>query len=191
MNEAEPIRLAQQGDENAWISLIRHHQTAVFRFAYLLVGDVDDAEDVTQDVFIHAFRALDRFDPERPLRPWLLQITKNLAANQRRSMRRYVALLRRWWQEPPQGTDSTAPNLSAENNAQQAAGLLWQAVRRLNQADQEVIYLRYFLELSVAETAAALNIAEGTVKSRLSRALERLRAIVKHEFPELGEEVVA
>jgi RNA polymerase sigma-70 factor (ECF subfamily) len=68
---------------------------------------------------------------------------------------------------------------------------LWQAVRRLNSVDQEVIYLRYFLELSVAETAETINIAPGTVKSRLSRALERLRRVVEREFPSLWKERVA
>jgi RNA polymerase sigma-70 factor (ECF subfamily) len=70
------------------------------------------------------------------------------------------------------------------------ADALWQAVRRLSMADQEVIYLRCFLELSVDETAQVLGIAPGTVKSRNSRALARLRAVVEREFPELREEAV-
>jgi RNA polymerase sigma-70 factor (ECF subfamily) len=68
------------------------------------------------------------------------------------------------------------------------ANTLWQAVRRLNGTDQEVVYLRCFLELSVEETAHALNVAPGTVKSRLSRALDRLRRVVQEDFPGLGEE---
>jgi RNA polymerase sigma-70 factor (ECF subfamily) len=64
-------------------------------------------------------------------------------------------------------------------------------VQRLNRADQEIIYLRYFLELSVAETAEAVGIAPGTVKSRLSRALDRLRQVVEREFPSLWKERVA
>jgi RNA polymerase sigma-70 factor (ECF subfamily) len=70
------------------------------------------------------------------------------------------------------------------------ATTLWQAVRRLSITDQEVVYLRCFLELSVEETAQALGIASGTVKSRLSRALDRLRGVVEREFPGLREEVV-
>ena len=184
MNEAEQVICARQGDQAAWLVLVRQHQTAVFRFAYLLVGDRDDAADVAQEAFIRAFRALDRFDPERPLRPWLLQIAKNLAANQRRSLRRQMAALSRWWQATPHSA------ASEQNSTQQeTAELLWQALRRLKTTDQEVIYLRYFLELSGAETAAALNIAEGTVKSRLARALVQLRGIVEREFPTLREEV--
>jgi RNA polymerase sigma-70 factor (ECF subfamily) len=72
VHEADRIRRARQGDEQAWTSLVREHQTAAFRLAYLLLGSAEDAEDVAQEVFIRAFRALDRFDLERPFRPWLL-----------------------------------------------------------------------------------------------------------------------
>ncbi len=65
---------------------------------------------------------------------------------------------------------------------------LWKAVQRLNVLDQQIVYLRYFLELPVAETAEILNVPEGTVKSRLSRALEKLRNIIRQDFPLLSEE---
>ena len=64
---------------------------------------------------------------------------------------------------------------------------LWKAVQQLNIPDQQIIYMRYFLDLPVAETAQALQVAEGTVKSRLSRALERLRGIIQQDFPVLAE----
>ena len=67
------------------------------------------------------------------------------------------------------------------------ASHLWEAVQTLGVPDQQIVYLRYFLDLSVTETAQALNIAEGTVKSRLSRALERLRGIIQQDFPVLTE----
>lgn len=184
MNESEQIIHARQGDDTAWLTLIQRHQDAVFRFAYLLLGDADEADDVAQEAFIRAFYALDRFDSERPLRPWLLQITKNLAYNRRRSLRRYLAVVGRWFQVTP---SSGAP-LEEHTAQQEEAALLWQAICRLNVSDQEVIYLRYFLDLSVAETAMTLNRAEGTVKSRLSRALARLRVIVDQEFPGLRQE---
>jgi RNA polymerase sigma-70 factor (ECF subfamily) len=76
-----------------------------------------------------------------------------------------------------------------EHTAQQwEAQTLWQAVRRLRPAEQEVVYMRYFLDLSEAEMARALGVAAGTVKSRLHRALDRLRNVVDHEFPALREE---
>jgi len=141
---------------------------------------------VAQDAFLRAQRALDRFDTSRPLRPWLLRITANLARNRLRSAGRYLAALQRLLRsEPrpvlrPQAPDSPAAD----------AQTLWLAVRRLNPNEQQVIYLRYFLELSEAEMAAALDIPPGTVKSRLHRALRHLRSVVVDEFPFLREGLV-
>lgn len=184
MNEAELIGRARQGDQAAWVELVRQHQQALFRMAYLLLGDADDAEDVAQEAFIRGYRALASVKDGHPLRPWLLQITKNLARNRRRSARRYLNALQRWW------TEKSRPVASPEGEAIEKE-LLWQAIRQLSISDQEIIYLRYFLEMPVAETAAVLEVAEGTVKSRLGRALERLRSVAEAEFPELRGEVDA
>ena len=186
MSESSWIARARQGDQAAWEALMHEHQTAAFRLAYLLLGDADDAADTVQEAFIRAFRALDRFDAARPFRPWLLRITANLAHNRRRSVARYLAAVGRLIQaSPPAGVVAAGEAGSDEARA------LWQAVRRLGRNDREVIYLRYFLDLPVAEAAEALGVAPGTVKSRLSRALERLRAVVEHEFPALREEWTA
>jgi RNA polymerase sigma-70 factor (ECF subfamily) len=188
VSELNLINQARQGDETAWSTLVAQHQEGVFRLAYLLLGDADEAQDVAQEAFIRAFRSLHRFDPTRPMRPWLLQITANLARNRRRAIGRYLAAWQRliWVASEPATTEPAEQKLEpGESEA------LWQAVQRLNRADQEIIYLRYFLELSVAETAEAAGIAPGTVKSRLSRALERLRQVVEREFPSLWKERVA
>jgi RNA polymerase sigma-70 factor (ECF subfamily) len=183
-SEANLIEQARQGDEAAWSALVAQHQEAVFRLAYLLLGDQAEAQDVAQEAFIRAFYALDRFDLERSLRPWLLRITGNAARNKRRAIGRYLAALGRWGQKEPAPVEPTPQD---EHLQQWQAQTLWQAIRRLRLADQEIIYLRYFLELSVTETAQAANIAPGTVKSRLHRALNRLRKIVAEEFPALQE----
>lgn len=187
MSEADLIHLARQGDEAGWSALVGRHQESVFRLAYLLLHDADEAKDVAQETFIRAFQALDGFDSARPLRPWLLRITTNLARNRQRAVGRYLAALKRFFQQT-EGPELVAAPPGDEQWQQWQAHLLWQAVRRLNQADQEIIYLRYFLNLSVAEAAEAVDIAPGTVKSRLHRALERLRSVVEAEFPSLQEE---
>jgi RNA polymerase sigma-70 factor, ECF subfamily len=185
VSEAKQIAQARLGDDGAWSELVRRHQEAVFRLAYLLLGDANDAEDVAQEVFLRAWRGIGRFDAARPLRPWLLEITRHQCSNWRRSMRRYLDALGRWGAKQPISIDP------GEHFTQVwQATALWQAVRRLRAPDQEVIYLRCFLELSVEETAAALQVAPGTVKSRLSRALERLRNLIERDLPELREEVV-
>jgi len=185
--EADLIQHARQGDPTAWEALIQQHQTAVFRLAFLMLGTADEADDVAQETFIRAFRMLDRFDPTRPLRPWLLRITSNLARNHHRSIGRHLEALKRFHQ-----SEIEVQHVSAERENWQhmEAQALWQAVRRLSSADQQMIYLRYFLELSVSEVAETLNIAPGTVKSRLHRALSRLRGVVERDFPILWEERV-
>lgn len=178
------ISRAARGDAAAWEALVREHQASVFRLAYLRLGDADEAEDVAQEAFIRAYRGLGGFDRARAVRPWLLGIAAHLASNRRRSAGRYLAALRRAFQSGPAPVEQPPDRPSAQWEAE----TLWRAVRRLRAIDQEVIYLRYFLELAEAEIAASLGVAPGTVKSRLHRALERLRGVVDGEFPALREE---
>lgn len=182
MDESTLIQRAANGDTSAWEPLMLAHQQAVFRFAYLLLGDADDAEDIAQESFLRAWNHLKRFDPARPLRPWLLSITANLARNRRRSAGRYVSALMRAFREQPK--ESPLEVIHAQNTE---ANELWRAVQQLDVPDQQIVYLRFFLDLPVSETAEALQIAEGTVKSRLSRALEKLRKIIHRDFPVLVE----
>lgn len=185
MSEAYLVEQARRGDEAAWTAIIQQHQEPIFRLAYLLLSDGDDAKDIAQEAFIRAFQSLDRFDQNRPLRPWLSRITINLARNRRRSLGRYMAHLTRWFQQESNTVEPGPQEMHLQAWQSQA---LWQAIRTLNRSDQEIIYLRYFLELSVTETAEAVEIAPGTVKSRLHRALNRLRTVIEIDFPALIEE---
>ena len=182
MNESTLIHHAANGDAAAWEPLVLAHQDAVFRLAYLILGDPDDASDIAQEAFLRAWNHIKRFDATRPLRPWLLSIVANLARNRHRSAGRYVATLTRAFRNEP------APaNIEEKSARHLEASELWKAVQTLRMPDQQIVYLRYFLDLSVMETAEVLQVAEGTVKSRLSRALERLRGIIQQEFPVLAE----
>ena len=182
MDEPTLIRHAANGDAAAWEPLMLAHQQAVFRLSYLLLGDPDDAEDIAQETFLRAWKYLKRFDATRPLRPWLLSIASNLASNRRRSAGRYLAALTRAFRDEP--TSSTIEENSSQHTH---ANDLWKAVQTLKLPDQQIVYLRYFLDLTVSETAEVLQVAEGTVKSRLSRALEKLRNIIQQDFPVLIE----
>jgi RNA polymerase sigma-70 factor (ECF subfamily) len=179
LEESTLIRHAANGDAAAWEPLMQVHQQAVFRLAYLLLGDADDAEDIAQETFIRAWKALQRFDLSRPLRPWLLSIAANLSRNRLRSLGRFVSALTRAFHDEPK-QDSVEENVSTQSEAMD----LWKAVRTLDVQGQQIIYLRFFLDLSVEETAEALQVAEGTVKSRLSRTLGKLRKIAPWDFPE-------
>lgn len=182
--ESEIIERARQGDEAASNLLVERHRDAVFRLAYLMLGNAADAEDVAQEAFIQAFRTLDRFDVARPLRPWLLRITANRARNRRRAIGRYWGALQRFAR---QYAGETVSDVEIQNERQAEAYALWRAVRQLRVSEQEVIYLRYFLELSVDETATVLDVQPGTVKSRMHRALRQLRLVVERDFPLLQE----
>ncbi len=182
-DQARFVQAALQHDEAAWEALVRAHQEPVFRFAYLILGDSAEAQDAAQETFIRAYRTLERFDPSRPMRPWLLSITANLSRNRLRSLGRYLSALRRFGSRDP----APAAQVESLSLAQIEAQSLWQAVRQLDPNDQQVIYLRYFLDLPVEETALAIQAAEGTVKSRLHRALQRLRAIIERDYPGLRE----
>jgi RNA polymerase sigma-70 factor (ECF subfamily) len=183
LTEAQQIRLARQGNQAAWEALMRVHQEPVFRLAYLLLGDPDEAEDIAQETFLRAYKALGRFDTERPLRPWLLRIASNLAHNRHRSMGRYLGALTRFARQDPDRIKPTT--MKPEDESQ----TLWQAVRQMKEQFQEVVYLRYFLDMSENEMVDMLDLPAGTVKSRLHRALSKLRGIIERDYPELKETV--
>jgi RNA polymerase sigma factor (sigma-70 family) len=172
LEDAELIQRARTGEVMAYEELVRRYQDVAVRTAHLIAPD-EDAEDAAQEAFIKAYRALGRFRSGAPFRPWLLQIVANEARNRRRSAGRRVGLVLRAAEDRP--SDDAAPSPESAVLAHETQRMLLAAVNALRDDDREVIGARYFLELSEAETAEALGIPRGTVKSRLSRALDRLR----------------
>jgi RNA polymerase sigma factor (sigma-70 family) len=171
LEDAELIGLARRGDVAAYETLVRRYREVAYRTAYLISRSSADAEDATQEAFVKAYYALDRFRLDGEFRPWMLRIVANEARNRRRSARRRESLVLRLAEDRPSGASAQAPEAAAVS-ADEARTLL------VPERDRLVISYRYLLELSEAETAAALGVRPGTVKSRLSRALERLRARV-------------
>lgn len=164
---------AQRGDRAAYEEIVRRYQQIAFRTAYVITGSAAEAEDAAQDGFVKAYRALDRFHPGAEPRPWLLRIVANEARNRVRSSGRRHGLELRSVEGFRQGDAAPSPEAAAV--AAEDRRRLLSVVNSLDEDDRLVIASRYFLELSGEETAAALGIPEGTVKSRLSRALARLR----------------
>ena len=173
LDEADLIARAARGDEEAYGQLVTRHSDLAFRTAFLLTGSVAEAEEAAQDGFLAAYRALPRFREGAPFRPWLLRIVANAARNRRRAFARRARVELRLGDTSNHG--GAAPSPEAEVVAAEERAALLCAVASLKRTDRQVISCRYFLELDVAETAATLGCAEGTVKSRLSRALQRLR----------------
>jgi RNA polymerase sigma factor (sigma-70 family) len=174
-DESELVERARRGDENAYEELVRAHQGIAFRTAYLVAGSAAEAEEAAQEGFIKAYRALGRFRPGSPFRPWLLQIVANEARNRRRSEGRRAALALRAADDPQSSSGGAAPSPEGALLASEDRERLLAAVNGLREEERLVIACRYFLELSEEETAAVLDVRVGTVKSRTSRALDHLR----------------
>jgi RNA polymerase sigma factor (sigma-70 family) len=171
--EDELIERTKRGDADAYEALVHTYKGIAFRTAYVLTGSAADAEEAAQDGFVKAFRAIGRFRSGEPFRPWLLRIVANEARNRRRSAGRRAQLALRAAAEQGSGGAVPSPEdtlLTGERSAELLA-----AVDRLAEEQRAAIVCRYFLQLSEEETAAALGVRAGTVKSRLSRALARLR----------------
>ncbi len=172
--ERELALRAQRGDAHAFESLVDGHREVAFRLAVVITGSATEAEDAAQEALVKAWRALPRFRTGEPFRPWLLRIVANEARNRRRSLGRRSRLLER-----ATATSSGDTALSPEDLtvAADERGRLLRELWSLPDDARLVLTCRYLLELSEAETASALGVRLGTVKSRTARALEHLRTI--------------
>ncbi len=181
--EQNLITRAQQGDVQAYESLVRQYEQVAFRAAYLITHDPDEAADAAQEGFLRAYRALHSFQLDQPFRPWLLRIVTNQALNRIRSVQRQMRVTQRLRQEiMAKQNDSTPEQVALEREQSQR---LLQAVRQLDAHEQTLIALRYFLQLPEREVALTLNVPLGTVKSRVYRTLAHLREIITRDFPDL------
>lgn len=159
---------------------MHRYQDLAYRAAYVITGDAGEAEDAAQSAFVKAYFALDRFRPGAPFRPWLLTIVANEARNRRTAASRHptVAL------DAAERAVSRDPTPEADAMAADQRRRLVAALNDLREEDRTIIVYRYLLELSEAEMASALGCRRGTVKSRLSRALGRMRRQLTETDPE-------
>jgi RNA polymerase sigma-70 factor (ECF subfamily) len=174
LEDVELVERARGGDIAAYGELVDRYREVAFRTAWLITRSSGDAEDAAQDAFVKAFYALARFRRGEAFRPWILRIVSNEARNRRRSAARRERLALR--AERERGPGDAAPSPEAATLAREDRERLVGALERLSERDRSVIAYRYLLELSEAETAETLGLRPGTVKSRTSRALGRLRS---------------
>lgn len=177
LEDHELVERARRGDVHAYEELVRRYQRLALRTAAVITGR-DDAPDAAQEAFVKAYRSLGRFREGAAFRPWLLRIVANEAINRVRSNRRSAALAVRDAERRPSEDAVPSPETAALAAEQQRE--LVEAMNRLRVEDRLVIAYRFFFDLSEGEMAEALGCARGTVKSRLSRAVARLR----EGFPE-------
>jgi RNA polymerase sigma-70 factor, ECF subfamily len=161
-DERALVRGAQRGSASDLEALFRLHWPRAFRAAYLVVHDSAAAEDIAQESFLAAVRALDRFDRRRPFGPWLHRIVVNRAIDWTRA--------RQLRAEAELGETLAAPEPDAPLD-----GTLLAALGTLAPEHRAVIVLRHLLEYTPGEIAELLELPRGTVNSRLRRGLDSLR----------------
>jgi RNA polymerase sigma-70 factor (ECF subfamily) len=178
IDDADAVARSRDGDLDAYAVLVAQYTLRAHRAAWLL-GAGEDADDVVQEAFVKAFRALPKFRAGEPFAPWLLSIVANETKNLLRSRHRRMALtLRLSALEPDTATPDTPFD---EAVAGERRARLLAAVNALPDRERQALICRYFLDLSEAETAQVLRWPLGSVKSRTSRALGRLRGLVPAE----------
>ena len=172
LDDAAAVARARTGDLDAYEVLVARYTAPAHRAAVLL-GAGPDADDVVQEAMVKAYRQISRFRGDAGFRPWLLAIVANETRNLHRSRRRRDGLVLRAAarEDPhPSGGDPADTAMAIERRQR-----LIEQLKLLDPRDREVLVCRFLLDLSEAETAVTLGLPKGTVKSRASRALTKLR----------------
>jgi RNA polymerase sigma-70 factor (ECF subfamily) len=168
------IERCLRGDQAAWEVVVRQHWRKVFNVAYKFVGSHEQAEDLTQDIFLKIFRSLETFDRRANFQTWLISVSRNLCIDYYRSVRRERQTIDRQLrsEEMPAVSATISPLRSLENR--DLAAQLRQALQQLPATLRTAVLLRDIHELSYQEIAERLHLPEGTVKSRINRGRREL-----------------
>ena len=172
LDEDELLRQAREGGLDAYAELLHIHQDAARRLARFLCGS--DGDDATQEAFVKSWLSLARYRGDAPFRSWLLRIVANESRNRVRASGRRKQYELRLAADRTSGEAAPSPEVAALERERRTR--LLDAIDALPEHLREVVVYHHLLELSEAETAHLLDAPAGTVKSRLSRALDRLRA---------------
>jgi RNA polymerase sigma-70 factor (ECF subfamily) len=178
------VQQCATGDEDACARLVTDHQRMVYQLGLHLLGDPQEAADLSQEVFLRIFRTLSQFRGQSTLRTWIYRIVVNQASNRQRWWRR-----RRRGQQVPLEEHTAAHGELPESRSyampdqvlqqRETAGRVWKALNHLPFDQRAVIVLREIDGLSYEEIATSLGVAVGTVKSRLARARGSLREALR------------
>ena len=168
------IERCLHGDQTAWETIVRLHRRKVFNIAYKFVGRHDQAEDLTQDVFLKLYKSLDTFDRRANFQTWLVSVSRNLCIDHYRSVRKEREVVNR--DVDPSELTPQAPERSAQAELEQRdrVQLLRRALNKLPPSLRTAVMMRDIQELSYHEIAERLELPEGTVKSRINRGRSEL-----------------
>lgn len=186
--ERELIRALRRRDEAAFTELVRAYQHKVFAVVYRIVGDREEAEDVAQEVFVAVFKYIDSFRGSSKFSTWLYRIAVNRAKNRVKYLARRARAKHQTFEESSeaQARDSggyqSLPGPDERAMGNELNRIINAGLRALSQEHREVVVLRDVEDLSYQEIAQVLELAEGTVKSRLYRARAALKAYVDAQY---------
>jgi RNA polymerase sigma-70 factor (ECF subfamily) len=170
----EIIERCLNGDQSAWESIVRMYRRKVFNVAYKFVGRHDQAEDLTQDVFLKIFKSLNTFDRRANFQTWLISVSRNLCIDHYRSVRKERETMNRDVNPDDLAPVSTTASPYAQIEQRDRVTLLRQALDKLAPTLRTAVMLRDIQELTYQEIADALELPEGTVKSRINRGRTEL-----------------
>jgi RNA polymerase sigma-70 factor (ECF subfamily) len=168
------IQRCLQGDQIAWDLIVRQYWRKVFNVAYKFVGKHDEAEDLTQDIFLKIFKSLDTFDRRANFQTWLISISRNLCIDHYRSVRKERETIDRDVDANELTPASAEPGPVAALEQRDRVTLLRQAMNGLPDTLRTAVMMRDIQELSYQEIADRLRLPEGTVKSRINRGRTEL-----------------
>ena len=182
------IQRCLRGDQLAWEQIVRQHWRKVFNVAYKFVGKHDQAEDLTQDIFLKIFKSLDTFDRRANFQTWLISVSRNLCIDHYRSVRKERETIDRDVDTAELASVSPGPSQMAALEQRDRVELLRQALASLPKTLRTAVLMRDLQELSYHEIAHELRLPEGTVKSRINRGRTELaRQIRKLRGADFGQ----
>ena len=174
MDETQAVRLCQEGQKDAFRFVVDTYGNILYGTAFLMTRDRSLSQDLVQEALLLGWRGITRFRAGSNLKAWLLRILVNQVVSHRRRKRLVEDPLENTPTEPAHDDDAVEAILSQEDRVRMRA-----AVSELSFEHRQAVVLRYYADLSVPEIARALGWREGTVKSRLHRALRQLREILE------------
>jgi RNA polymerase sigma-70 factor (ECF subfamily) len=168
------IQRCLAGDQAAWEAIVRLHWRKVFNIAYKFVGKHDEAEDLTQDVFLKIFKSLNTFDRRANFQTWLISVSRNLCIDHYRSVRKERETINRDVDAGELTPASTTVSPYAELERRDRVALLKVAIDKLAPTLRTAVMMRDIQEMTYQEIATRLSLPEGTVKSRINRGRTEL-----------------
>ena len=179
------IQRCLAGDQAAWEQIVRQHWRKVFNIAYKFTGKHDEAEDLTQDVFVKIFKSLDTFDRRANFQTWLVSVSRNLCIDHYRSVRKERETIDRDVDAGELSPVAATISPMAALEHRDRVALLKKALNQLPPALRSAVLLRDIQELSYQEIADQLHLPEGTVKSRINRGRTELARQIRRLRDEL------